>query len=161
MSRPYSLSRRKVRPVNFECEVNGLLLHGIYIYIYIFPYRVFPNWNGNSVNSANSENLKNFWSMNWGQFKDPLCYLCFPDPVVASWFLTQEVAGSNTISVDSTEFNWEKLLMNQTISYIWWTQAWIIIFFDPKMILWGNISNGWHNMSPKSNRGGTNTEIDV
>ena len=31
--------------------------------------------------------------MNWAQFKDPLCYLCLLGTVVASWTLTQEVAG--------------------------------------------------------------------
>ena len=35
--------------------------------------------------------------MNWAQFKDPLCYLCLADAVVASWSLTQEVAGSNNL----------------------------------------------------------------
>ena len=33
--------------------------------------------------------------MNWGQFKDPLCYLCLIGPVVAPWSLTPDVAGSN------------------------------------------------------------------
>ena len=57
-------------------------------------------------NSANSENMRNHWSMNWSQLKDPL-----PDAVVASWFLTQETVGSNTLlshryftnSVDSAD----------------------------------------------------------
>ena len=31
---------------------------------------VFPKWNRNSLNSANSGNLINHWSMNWAQFKD-------------------------------------------------------------------------------------------
>ena len=30
------------------------------------------------------------------EFKDPLCYQCFSCTVVASIFLTQEIAGSNT-----------------------------------------------------------------
>ena len=33
--------------------------------------------------------------MNGAQFKDPLCYLYLAGTVVASWFLTQKVAGSN------------------------------------------------------------------
>ena len=45
-------------------------------------------------------------------FKDPHCYLCLHGTVVASWFITQEVGGSNTAylqknstdSVDSLEF---------------------------------------------------------
>ena len=35
--------------------------------------------------------------MNQGQFKDTLCCLCLPETVVACWFLTQEIAGSNTL----------------------------------------------------------------
>ena len=31
----------------------------------------------NSVNSANSGNLINHWSMNWAQFKDPVSHMCF------------------------------------------------------------------------------------
>ena len=38
---------------------------------------------------------KNHWSKNWAYFKDPLCDLCLPCAVVASWSLTQEVAGSS------------------------------------------------------------------
>ena len=137
--------------------------------IYIFPNRVFPKWNGNSVNSANSENIRNHWSMNWGQLKDPLCYLCLAGVVIASWFLTKEVAGRNTLVAKIFDrfcsFYRIQLgktrLMNQTISYIWWTEAWTIIFFDTKMILWGNFSNWWLNISPKNNRRGSNTEIDV
>ena len=34
--------------------------------------------------------------MNWGYFYDPFCYLCLPETVVASRFLTQEIAGSYT-----------------------------------------------------------------
>ena len=59
--------------------------------------RVFPKWKGNSMNSANSENIRNPWSMNGSQFTDPLCYLCLPGTVVASWFLTKEVTGSNPL----------------------------------------------------------------
>ena len=33
---------------------------------------VFPKCNWNSVNSANSGNLINHWSLNWSQFKDPV-----------------------------------------------------------------------------------------
>ena len=42
---------------------------------------VFLKWNWDSVNS---ENLVNYWSMNRGQFKDPLCYLCLHGAVVWS-----------------------------------------------------------------------------
>ena len=33
--------------------------------------------------------------MNLAQFKDPQYYLCFHDTVVACWFATQVVRGSN------------------------------------------------------------------
>ena len=36
-------------------------------------------------------------SMNWIQFKDPLCYLCLTGTVVASWSLPQVVADSNNL----------------------------------------------------------------
>ena len=42
------------------------------------------------VNSVNSKNLINHCSMNEGQFKDPLCYLCLPGTEVSSLSLTQE-----------------------------------------------------------------------
>ena len=32
--------------------------------------------NGNSMNSVDSRNLINHWSINWNQFKDPACYMC-------------------------------------------------------------------------------------
>ena len=35
--------------------------------------------------------------MNWAQFKHRLYYLCPAGTVVASWSLTQEVAGSNNL----------------------------------------------------------------
>ena len=54
----------------------------------------FPNGAELSLNSVISGNLINHLSMNWAQFKDPLCYLCLSGTVVVSWSLTQEVAGS-------------------------------------------------------------------
>ena len=56
--------------------------------------------------------------MNWDQFKDPLCYLCLPGTVLAPLSHIRGIVGSNPInlykkylinSVDSTEFNKEKL----------------------------------------------------
>ena len=52
--------------------------------------QVLPKWNRNSLNSANRINHIN---MNWAQFKDPVSHLCLAGAVVASWSLTQEVAG--------------------------------------------------------------------
>ena len=37
--------------------------------------------------------------MNWAQFKDPTTHMCLAGVVVASWSLTQEVAGSNPFTV--------------------------------------------------------------
>ena len=50
---------------------------------------VFHKWDGNSVNSANSGNLINHWSMDWGQFKYPASELCLVGVVLASWSLTE------------------------------------------------------------------------
>ena len=47
-----------------------------------------------SLNSVNSENLRNHWSTNWVQYKDLLCYLCLYGLVVSSLSLTQEILGS-------------------------------------------------------------------
>ena len=48
-----------------------------------------------SVNSGNSENLRNHWSMNWVQHKDLLCYLWLCGLVVSFLSLTQEILGSS------------------------------------------------------------------
>ena len=37
--------------------------------------------------------------MNSGQFKDPVSHMFLAGTVVASWFLTQELAGSNPLTV--------------------------------------------------------------
>ena len=50
--------------------------------------------------------------MNWGQFKDPVSHLCLAGVVVASWCLTQEMAGlnpfiemTNILVTEFSEFN--------------------------------------------------------
>ena len=58
----------------------------------------------NSVNSANSENLINQSSMNWAEFKEPLSHVCLAGAVVASWALTQEMAGSSPFPVITNIF---------------------------------------------------------
>ena len=50
---------------------------------------VFSKWNRNSLNSGNLINH----CMTWAQFKDPISHVCPAGAVVASWSLTQEVAG--------------------------------------------------------------------
>ena len=33
--------------------------------------------------------------MSWTQFEDPVCHMCLPAAVLASWSLTQEMTGLN------------------------------------------------------------------
>ena len=58
----------------------------------------------NSVNSANSGNLINQSSMNWAEFKDPLSHVCLAGDVVASWSLTQEMAGLSPFTIITNIF---------------------------------------------------------
>ena len=48
-----------------------------------------------SLNSGNSENLRNHWGMNWVQYKDLLSYNWLCGWVVESLSLKQEILGSN------------------------------------------------------------------
>ena len=60
--------------------------------ISLSDHGVFPKWNRNSLDPANSGNLINHLSMNLGQFRDPISHICLAATEVASWSLTQEVA---------------------------------------------------------------------
>ena len=51
----------------------------------------------NSVNSANSWNLINHWSINWARFIDPTSHMCLDGTLVGS--LTQEVTGSSLFTI--------------------------------------------------------------
>ena len=55
----------------------------------------------------------NHWSMNWVQFKVTASHMCLHVTVVASWSLTQEVAGSSHFPVMTnifvTEFTFENI----------------------------------------------------
>ena len=42
--------------------------------------------------------------MNWAQFKDPVSHTCLAGAVVASWSLTQEVAGLSPFTVITNSF---------------------------------------------------------
>ena len=42
--------------------------------------------------------------MNWAEFKDPVCHMCLAGTVVASWSLTQEMAGSSPFAVMANIF---------------------------------------------------------
>ena len=54
---------------------------------------VFPKWVELSVNSVNSGNLKNHWSMNWAQSEDHVSHTCLTGTVKVCWSLTQEMTG--------------------------------------------------------------------
>ena len=66
---------------------------------------VFPKRIRNSVNSANSENLINHWSLNCAQFKDPVSQVCHAGTLVASRSLTQKLTGLSPFTAFVTEFN--------------------------------------------------------
>ena len=57
-------------------------------------------WNGNSVNAVNSGHQKNYRSIVWGQFKDPVSHLCLAGAFVASLSLTHEATGSKPLMID-------------------------------------------------------------
>ena len=42
--------------------------------------------------------------MNWAQFKDPASHMCLAGTVLASWSLTQEIAGSSPFTVMTNIF---------------------------------------------------------
>ena len=42
--------------------------------------------------------------MNWAQYKDPVSHMCLAGTVVASWSLTQEMAGSNPFTLITNIF---------------------------------------------------------
>ena len=62
------------------------------------------------MNSANSGNMLNHGSMCWDQFKDPVSHMCLAGALVASWSLTQEVAGSSPFTVMTNTFVTENLV---------------------------------------------------
>ena len=57
--------------------------------------------------------------MNWSQFKDLFSHICLAGDVVASWCLTQEVAGSSPFTVMAaifvTEFSVKTFRKNSII----------------------------------------------
>ena len=52
--------------------------------------------------------------MNWIQFKDPVFHMCLTGPLVASWSLTQEVAGSSPFTIMTNTFVTEFAEFNET-----------------------------------------------
>ena len=57
----------------------------------------FLNWEELSLNSGNSGNLINHWSMNWANF-DPASHMSLACTVVVSCSLTQEIVGSSSFN---------------------------------------------------------------
>ena len=43
--------------------------------------------------------------MIWSQFKDPVSHMCLAAAVVASWSITQNVAGSNSFTAMTNIFS--------------------------------------------------------
>ena len=61
--------------------------------------------------------------MNWGQSKDPLCYLCLAGSMVTSWSLSQEVANSNS------SFNY-KYFFAHSVKLFRENQFYLVPFFE-------------------------------
>ena len=78
----------------------------------------FPKLNRNSMNSANSRNLINHWSMNWSHFKYLVSHMCLAGAVVASWSLTQEDGRFKPFYCNDKYFCHWKLLEKTQISEI-------------------------------------------
>ena len=62
--------------------------------------------------------------MNWAQFEDPVSHMCFASTVVASWSITQQVAGLSLFTVMTNIFslNSVKTFRENSIK----GQAWLI-----------------------------------
>ena len=76
-------------------------------------------FSSNSVNSANSGNLINHWSMNWAQFKDPMSHMCLAGTMVAFWSFTQEVIGSKPFNDNyfCHWIHWKSFRKNSNVLY--------------------------------------------
>ena len=64
--------------------------------------------------------------MKWGQFKDPVSHMCLAGVLVASWSVTQEVAGLSPFTVITnifvTEFRKKPLMsLSNDCRYYWFT----------------------------------------
>ena len=63
----------------------------------------FPKWSRTFIEFSESSELretdKSLKSMDWAEFKHHVCHVCLTDAVVASWSLTQEVAGLSPFTV--------------------------------------------------------------
>ena len=58
--------------------------------------------------------------MNWAQFKDPVSHMCLAGAVLASWSVTQEVAGLNLFTVMTNIFaaEFNKCKTQNCVAYI-------------------------------------------
>ena len=55
---------------------------GVLIFYLSIVIGIFPKRNLNLMNSTNSWNLINVWSMNWDQLKVPVSHICLPGAMV-------------------------------------------------------------------------------
>ena len=84
------------------------------------------NWS--RLISVNSRNLINHWSMNWDQFKVPLCYYCFLGSVVTLWFLKWQVVDPFHCKYFVTQFSGKTQMFHfrfygfYYMYLIWWMQ---------------------------------------
>ena len=65
-------------------------------------YRVSPKWNRTFIEFSEFSKFRESEKSQkheLDQFKDPLCELCLPGAQEACWYLTQAIAGLNTIII--------------------------------------------------------------
>ena len=72
-----------------------------------------------SMNSANSGNLINNWSMYWGQFKDPLCYPGLPGAVLTSLPHIQGVEDLTTTFYKKYSTNFVDEINDEKLEWFW------------------------------------------
>ena len=72
--------------------------------------------------------------MNWAQFKDPVSQMCLTGTVVASWSLTQEVAGSSPFTVMTNIFVTQFAEFSETFMYVSMQEAPILITWSNKIV---------------------------
>ena len=77
---------------------HNLKLEHILLKLLLLQGSFFSKWSRAFIELSEFSKFRqseNHWNMNWAQFKAPVSHMCLAGAVVASWFLTQEVAGSS------------------------------------------------------------------
>ena len=85
----------------------------------LFFYRKYWSFPKMERKFSKFRESTNQWSMNWGQFKDPVSHLCVAGAVVPSWSLTLVAAGSNLFDDKFNENIWRKLKLPHRRNYPW------------------------------------------